>query len=77
MGQPEKTTKIKRPRGTPYKTRCMFSDTALDPNHEHYWGCKKMFKKTMIIRCQVCGLEEKRKVDWDKIPVGEVPDLNE
>jgi rRNA maturation endonuclease Nob1 len=54
----------------------MFSDTALDPNHEHYWGCKKIYKRYMIIRCQVCGAEEKRKVDWDKIPVGEVPELN-
>jgi hypothetical protein len=47
-------------------------ETALDPNHQHYWGVNKKYKRYVIIKCQVCGREEKRKVDWSKIPVGEV-----
>lgn len=53
----------------------MFRDTAMDPHHEHYWGVKKQNKKSMIVRCQVCGKEEKRKVDWESVPKGEVPDV--
>jgi len=47
-------------------------DTAMDPNHQHYWGCKKMNRKTIILKCQMCGKEEYRKIDRDKIPKGEV-----
>jgi hypothetical protein len=50
----------------------MWADTALDPNHEHFWGLKKVYKRYYIIRCQICGMEEKRKVDWEAVPKGEV-----
>lgn len=53
-------------------TPVLFKETAMDPNHEHYWGCKKIHKKSITVRCQVCGKEEKRKVDWTTVPKGEV-----
>lgn len=54
------------------KERAKMKDTAMDPNHQHYWGCKKMNRKTIILKCQMCGKEEYRKIDRDKIPKGEV-----
>ena len=47
-------------------------DTAMDPNHQHYWGYKKLNRKTIVLKCQMCGKEEYRKIDRDKIPKGEV-----
>jgi len=47
-------------------------ETALDPNHRHYWGWLKFNKKTIVIKCQVCGKLEKHPIDRDKIPKGEV-----
>jgi hypothetical protein len=45
-------------------------DTAMEPNHVCYWGYKRFYKRYMIIKCQVCGKEERRKIDRDKIPKG-------
>jgi len=46
--------------------------TATELNHVCYWGYKKMNRKTIILKCQVCGKEIYRKIDRDKIPRGEV-----
>jgi len=47
-------------------------DTAMEPNHVCYWGYKKLNRKTIVLKCQICGREEYRKIDRDKIPKGEV-----
>jgi len=49
-----------------------FKDTAMELNHICYWGCKKFNKKTIVLKCQVCGKEEYRKIDRTKIPHGTV-----
>ena len=54
------------------KNQNLIKDTALDPNHVCYWGSKKLNRKTIILKCQICGREEYRKIDRDKIPKGEV-----
>lgn len=70
MGKSEKAIKVKS-----CITQGPIADTALDLNHRHYWGMKKQYKRYMIISCQICGCTEKRKVDWSKIPEGEVPEI--
>jgi len=75
MGEPKEAGKVKKSKGTLYKTKALFADTALDPNHIHYWGCKRFNQKTIVLRCMVCGHEERRKIDRKKIPHGEVPDI--
>jgi len=47
-------------------------ETAVDPDHMHYWGYLKFNQKTIVIKCQVCGKIERRSIDRDKIPKGEV-----
>ena len=47
-------------------------ETAVDPEHQHYWGYLKFNQKTIVIKCQVCGKIERRSIDRDKIPKGEV-----
>ena len=59
----------------PERRRMKFLETATDPNHTHYWGLKKAYKRYVIVRCQVCGLEQKRKIDWNTITSQEVPDI--
>lgn len=47
-------------------------ETAVDPNHRHYWGYLKFNRKTIVIKCQVCGVTERRSINRDKIPSGSV-----
>ena len=54
------------------ENQSLIRDTAMDPNHQHYWGYKKLNRKTIVLKCQMCGKEEYRKIDRDKIPRGEV-----
>lgn len=54
------------------KNQSPVKDTATELDHQHYWGYKKLNRKTIVLKCQMCGKEEYRKIDRDKIPKGEV-----